>query len=165
MDNAVILIEAALQRPVVLRLVDGRDVPLARHERLVIGGLQDFRNRPARRAQVVGVSGQRAFFIHHVPDAGLVRVQSAEQARARRAAARTVVELSESHPLAREPVEIGRRDLGTIGPDIGIAHIIRQYENDVRRPRGRGLIRLALMRPQRQRRCRSHPRFAKGCVV
>ena len=75
---------------------------------------------------------RRPAILDHVPDAGLVRIQSGEQRRARRTAATCVVELREAHAAGRKCVDVRRRNLAAIAPDVGEAHVVDEDDDDIR---------------------------------
>jgi len=66
-----------------------------------------------------------------VADAGLVRLETGEQRRARWTAARRVVELREAHTVAGKAVNIGRPNLTAVTTDIGEAHGARENDDDI----------------------------------
>ena len=68
----------------------------------------------------------------------LLRVIAGEHRRARRPAARGVVELREAQTAFGERVEIRRLDFAAVTTEVGIAEVIGKDEKDVW-PRGRFL--------------------------
>src|SRR5262249_54540761 len=79
MDNAVVLFESALERPVVLRVRHWRDMPLAAGHGLVSASALHFGDGHTATIEIARVSRQRSR-VDHVADARLVRIQSREQA-------------------------------------------------------------------------------------
>src|SRR5262249_42708506 len=127
-DGAVIAVEAALQRPVVLgaaRLVVPGDVPLADRVGAIPGRLKGFGDGNAIAVQVAAVTVE-TLVLHHVADAGLVWIKAGEQTGAGRAAAGGVVELREAQAAGGEGVEVGRRDLAAVAAEVGVAHVVGQ---------------------------------------
>src|SRR4030095_10510518 len=76
------------------------------------------------------------------------RIAPREQRRARRCAdRRTDVELREPRPLARHAIQVRRRDVGTsVAAEVAVAHVVREYEDEVRAARPRGATPAALRR-------------------
>ena len=72
------------------------------------------------------------FIVHHVADAGLVRIQSGQQRRARRATAAHVVKLREAQSARGEFVEIRRGDFRAVTTEVGKAEVIGEDNYDVR---------------------------------
>ena len=69
--------------------------------------------------------------VHHVADAGLVRIEASEQAGPGRTAAAGVIELGEAEPGSSEPIKLRRLDLAAIAADVGVAHVIGEDHHDV----------------------------------
>ena len=61
-----------------------------------------------------------------------MRMQSRHQGRTRRAAERTVVELREPQAVRGQAVQIRRLDLAAVAAEVGVAHVIRENNDDVR---------------------------------
>ena len=59
-------------------------------------------------------------------------IQTCKQTGSGRAGASTIVELSETKSLSSKRINIGRRNLATITPDIRIAHIVSHNKDDIR---------------------------------
>jgi hypothetical protein len=138
-DRAVEAVKAALQGPVVaVGLAVGADllrhVPLADHVGAVTGRAHGFGEGEALPIQVAAVTVQAAI-VHHVPDAGLMRVKPGEERGAGGAAAGGVVELGEAHAAAGEGVQVGGRDLSAVAAEVGVAAVVRHDDDDIRRPR------------------------------
>ena len=103
-DGAVESVEAALQRPGVGRLFQAAgNMPLAAHVSPVAAALQHLGDRHALLVQVAGIA-LRARVVGQDADAGLVRMQTRQQGRTRRTAARRVVELRETQPACGQAV-------------------------------------------------------------
>lgn len=132
MDDAVIALEAALQRPIVLRLVHRRHVPFPRHRGSIPRAAEHLRDRLAVRTEIVGVARSRACLIHHVAHTGLMRIESGQQAGPRRTTTHAIVELSESNSARCQPVEIRRIDGRAVNAKIREPHIIGQDQHYIR---------------------------------
>ena len=92
-DRSVELVEAALHRPRVRRFFEAaRHVPLAAHVAAVSARLECLRDRHATPVQIARVPFG-AGRVGEDSDAGLMRMQSGQQGRPRRAAPGRVVEL------------------------------------------------------------------------
>jgi hypothetical protein len=82
--------------------------------------------------EIAAIAGKIGTVVgHHVPHAGLVRIEAGEQARPRRATARGVVELREAEAVGGECVECGRVDLAAVAAEIGEAHVVGEDDDDV----------------------------------
>src|SRR5262245_46652038 len=106
MDCAVEPLEATCERPIVLGTVGRgktRNMPLPDRIATVAGGLEHFRDRAVLLIQVAAVAIETEVR-HHVADAGLMRIETCEQARARRTAAGGVVKLRKAQPAGSERV-------------------------------------------------------------
>jgi hypothetical protein len=77
--------------------------------------------------------------VHHVADAGLMRIEAGEERRPGGAAAGGVVELGEAEAVFGEAVEGGGGDFTPVGADIGLAEIVGHDENNVGPGGGGGL--------------------------
>lgn len=80
--------------------------------------------------QVSGVSWQSTI-IHHVSDAGLVRVEPGQQAGSSGAAASRVVELSESQTCGGKCIQRWCADFTAVTAEIREAHVVAEDHNDV----------------------------------
>jgi hypothetical protein len=67
-----------------------------------------------------------------MPHARLVRIKTREQRRPRGTTARRVVKLREAQPARRELVEIRRGNFRPVAADVGVPHVVRQNDDDVR---------------------------------
>src|SRR4029453_12590481 len=76
------------------------------------------------------------------------RIAPREQRRARWCAdRRTDVELREPRSLARHAIQVRRRVVGTsVAAEVAVAHVVREYEDEVRAARPRGATPAALRR-------------------
>ena len=68
----------------------------------------------------------------------LLGIVARQQSTARRPAAGRVVKLREAKSVAGQLIEMRRGDLAAVAPQVGIAEIVRQNEDDVRPFRGVG---------------------------
>ncbi len=119
-DEAEELIETAISR----RETFGRaKVPLAHHARHVARRLEPLRQR-------MGLRWQRPA---EVLNAVAMLIPATHQRRACRCAERTVrIRIGETRPALRKPVNVRRRNIfAAVGTDVGIAHIIREDDDDV----------------------------------
>ena len=139
--DAVEAVEAALARcrPVHITDAPGVDqagpevtahMPLARHQRAVTRGPQQFGNRRRVVAQETLVR-RRSKIGAHVADTGLVRIQAGQQRRARRAATGAVVHRRQQHAVARHAIDMRCVDLGAHHTQVGKTHVVGQDEDDV----------------------------------
>ena len=135
-------LEPAPERPLVARaahrhLGGGREVPLADRERGVPVADQDLREEAVlvRDGGVVAREARR-----ELDDAGhavRVVVAAGQQARARRRAQRGGVEVREAVPGAGQGVEARRGDVGAVAAELGVADVVEEHDDDVRRSLGR----------------------------
>ena len=131
-DGAEEVVETALHGPGIGRLDQvARHVPLATEIAAVARGLEHLGDGGAALVQVAGVAF-RARVIRQDANAGLMRVQTREQRRARRTAARRVVELREAQAVTGQPVQMGRVDFAAVAADVGIAHVVVEDQKNVR---------------------------------
>ncbi len=135
-DDSIITVEPALQRPVELvGLILGMRVfghmPLADHIGCIAGRLEGFGNCDAAAIQIAAIAVD-ALVVHHVANAGLMGIEPGQQRRARGAASARVVELREAQPLFGQTVQHGCLDLATVAADVGIAHVVRHDNDDIR---------------------------------
>ena len=130
--QAEVFVEAAAQRQELDRPAE---VPLAHHAGRVALLLHHLRER-----QLALVEAELEPRLHRPLDADAIGITTGQERRARRRADRLRdVEIREAHALAREPVEVRRREtLRPIDADIGVTEVIGQDEDDVRRPFRRG---------------------------
>ncbi len=89
-----------------------------------------------RRVEPVGLAEiPVALAVVNIGDEAVARGEAArhEAGPRRRADRRRVIELRHHHPVARERVDVGRRDQLVAGQrQVGIAHVVDQDEQDVR---------------------------------
>lgn len=69
--------------------------------------------------------------IHHRAHPGLVRIDAGQQCGSAWAANGAVVQLGKTEPVASQCIEIGRRNLGAITPEVREAEVVGQYQDDV----------------------------------
>lgn len=74
----------------------------------------------------------QAVALHHVADAGLVRIDTGEDRGAGGAATRIRVELAEVRTLGGEAIQVGRVDFGTVATEVGVTEIVGEDQDDVR---------------------------------
>ena len=109
-----------------------RYMPLARHQCAVARGLERLGDGDGRVVQVTLVGGVGVRHrVRHVADAGLVRVQTRQQRRPRRAAAGRVVHLGEAQPALGKRIERRRGYLRSVTPEIREAEVVGQDHDDV----------------------------------
>ena len=114
----------------LVRALAGGDVPFAGDVGAVAGGPEHLGERDAAAVEIAAV-GVGAVVLHHMADAGLMRIEAGEQRGARGAAARHVVELREPHATRGERVEIRRGDLAAVATDVGVADIVGHDDDEV----------------------------------
>lgn len=105
-------------------------MPLSGHRGEVAGGPQHLRDGHARVIEPALIA-RHALVLRHVPDAGLMRIQSGEQRGPSGAATAGVVELRKAQAVLRQSVEMRCGDLRTIAADVGKAHVINEDDDDV----------------------------------
>jgi hypothetical protein len=132
-DRAVVAVEAAGERPVVLRSVRRRvprHVPLADGIALVARGPQRLGNRHAPAVQIAAIAVE-PLVLHHVSDAGLVRRETGQERGPRGAAASRIIELREPQSAGGKLIEIGRVDLAAVAADVGETHVVGEDHDDI----------------------------------
>ena len=140
-EQREVALEAARPRNLLGRLAQ---VPLADHVGVVARVLEQLRKRchPVVQIALVAVHaplvGRRPLV--HVAQTVEVRVDAAEQHRARRRAAGVGVEVGEAHARLGQRVEVRRADLAAERAHVGEAHVVGEDDDDVRTTRwvGRG---------------------------
>ena len=153
---------AVEQREVALEAARARDlvgllahVPLADHVGVVAGILQQLRHRDDTVVEITLVPGHARLVgrdpLVHVAQAVEVRIDAAEQHRARGRAARVRVEIREAHALAGERIEVRRPDLAAERAHVSEAHVVGKDDDDVR-PAGAVCGRCHV----REKVCRDH---------
>ena len=105
LNGAVVTVEAALQGPIrfilpVRQRVTRGDVPFASGVGAIARGLEGFGDGDAATVQRAAIAVD-AVVVHHVADAGLVRIKPGEQRGACGAATAHVVKLREAHAASR----------------------------------------------------------------
>ena len=126
-EVSVKVIEAAILRPELL--VGMAQVPLADHRGAVAGLFQSLRQRPFVGRQAVSMvreDHQRLQAVTHW-------IAARHQRRARRGADRHAVEGFEPHPFVGKFVDIRCLDVAAAIAEIGVAEIVSQDHDDVRR--------------------------------
>ena len=110
-------------------------VPLTGHVGLVAVGLKDFGQSGDLEVEVTGVARVilhlRSLDLPHRAQSRLVVIHAGEQDGPRRRTARKNMEVRQPHPLPRQHVQGGGQDLAPEGPDIRVAHVIGDNEQDV----------------------------------
>jgi acid phosphatase family membrane protein YuiD len=130
-------------------------MPLAAHVSVVTACPQHFGNRHALAIQLTAVAIMSAI-VRHVTDAGLMRVKSREQCRARGTTARRIVKLREPNALPGQTVQIRRLNLTAVTTDVRETHVVGHNQQDVR-TLSRECRRNAYCEKKRNTYC-SHPR-------
>ena len=140
-EQREVALEAARRRNLVGRLAQ---VPLADHVGVVARVLEQLRQRGDTVVEVALVAEHAALVgrrpLVHVAQAVEVRVDAAEQHRARRRAAGVGVEVGEAHAVLCQGVEVRRANLAAERAHVGKAHVVGEDDDDVRATRwiGRG---------------------------
>ena len=132
---ALLHVVAVGQAEVVVETLAGREefrqvaeVPLADHHGRVAPGL-----RQLGQGDLRGVEADAAPREKHPGHAHAGAVAAREQAGARHRADGGGVEMREAHPFLRETVQAWRaQGLVTEGPDVRVAHVIHEEDDDVR---------------------------------
>lgn len=105
-------------------------MPLAGHIRAIAGGFEGFCDGEAIVVEVALIRRGTEVTVH-MADAGLVRVEPRKNRGAGRAAAGSVVNLSEAQAVGSEAVDVRCIDFATETADIGKAHIVGKNDDDV----------------------------------
>ena len=136
-EQREVALEAARPRNQLGRLAQ---VPLAHHVGVVAGILQQLRQRRDSVVEVALVADGAALVgrdpLAHVAEAVQVRVDAAEQHRARGRATGVGVEVREPHAVLRQRVEVRGPDLATERTHVGEAHVVGDDDDDVGPARG-----------------------------
>lgn len=137
LEGAVVVVEAALQRPrrpVGVRAEPGvlREVPLADRVRGVAGRAQDLRQGEHVVGEAQSQIGESRVGIRDRAVAGAVRVEAGEQRRPGGRTHRSRVVIGRHDAARSERVEVRRRNLGTVRTDVREAHVVDQDDDDVR---------------------------------
>ena len=155
-------LEAAAERPLVARaahrhLRRRREVPLADREGGVAVAHEDLGQEAVLVRDRGVVAGEAGGELDDAGHAVAVVVAPGEQARPRRRAQRGGVEVRVAVPLAGEPVEARRGDVGAVAAELRVADVVEQHDHDVRaRPRA-PTAPAATSPPTRRRSARRHP--------
>ncbi|MFO0875344.1 MAG: hypothetical protein U0575_15435 [Phycisphaerales bacterium] len=132
-QRAILVIEAALTRPVLL--VGVAKVPLADDRRLVPRLLERLRKQPFVGREAVGVARGNDRGLKAVAE----RIAARHQAGPRRRAHRLDVELLDARAGGGEAIEVRRPDVGTVETDVLPAEVVRDDVDDVGPGRGTDL--------------------------
>jgi hypothetical protein len=111
--------------------VVGRDVPFAADHGLVAGPAHHLSDGHATPVKIAQVARERGSRIHHVADAGLVRVQAGEKAGAAGTAAGRIAEVREADAGTGQAVDVRRADLAAVTADVAETHVIGKDDDDV----------------------------------
>ena len=110
-------------------------MPLARHERLVSGVAEQFRQRHHPVVQIPliagGASEIRCGHLEHGADSGDVVIGSGQQHRARRRAGRGGMEIGQPDARVGQAVQVGSVDLTTEGADVREPEIVGHDDQKV----------------------------------
>ena len=114
-------------------------VPLAGHDRVVAGVLQQFGEGCDALVEVALIAGRRQLFSggidsDHAAETGLMGIGPAEQHGARRRAGRIGVEVGEHQSRGSQSVDVRCQDLAAIGAHIGESQVVGGDEEYVRAP-------------------------------
>ncbi len=136
-QEAVEAVEAALARPGVPRAGVGAvgvlgQVPLPDHQRRVALVAQDLRRRGDVLRQLHRIAREARVGVGDVAHPDRVRVEPGQEGRARRRAHRRDVEVGVAQPTRREGVQVRRRDLRAVAPEVGEPEVVGQDDHDVR---------------------------------
>ena len=150
--EAVPAVEPAPERPAAavgghVRLVVGREVPFADGVRRVPGGPQDLRQEPVLGRDLARVARIGHGEVGDAAHAVRVVIAAGEQARTRRRAERSGVEVGEPHPRRRQCVDVRRLDDRSVAPELGEADVVEHEVDHV----GCALRCLGTVRPRRGR--------------
>jgi hypothetical protein len=78
------------------------------------------------------VAGQfRAQLFDHVPDTGLMGIETRQQTRAGRTASGGVVKLGEPQSIGCQFIQVRGMDFTSIAADIGKAHVVSHNNDDI----------------------------------
>ena len=102
-DRPIETIKAPLKGPIVFRTVGFRvtsHMPFANRIAFIIGRFKDLSDRAAGCVEIPLVALER-LFVHHVSNAGLVRIEAGQETCTGWAAPRGIVELREPQTVAR----------------------------------------------------------------
>ena len=111
-------------------------MPLARHIRAVASIANQIDDRDNVLIQVALISWLSLLFLGeklvHVAQSATVVINAGHQQRPRRRTGSTDVEVRKSQTIAGESINIWRRDLAAIHPEIRKPHIIANNQENVR---------------------------------
>ncbi len=107
-------------------------MPFARHSREIACGLEHFGDRDRAigdaALQTAHPGAHNAVEPSH---SRFVRIEARQQRRARGAATRRIVELCEAEAVLGQRVEVGGRDLASIGADVREAHVVDEDDDHI----------------------------------
>lgn len=75
---------------------------------------------------------RRFLVLRHVANARLMGVKARQQRCPRRAAAPRIIELGKAQPPRRQRIQVRRRNLRTIAPQVRKPHVVSQNHHDIR---------------------------------
>ena len=130
------MVKTTMHRPF---LRPAPQVPFTHHQGLIAGRPQAFGDGWCIGGQVILISltigggpGGCRVIIDHITNPHLMGVTAGQQSRTRGATARLIVELREGHPGLGQAINIGSGDFRAITPQIRIAQIIGQDQDNIR---------------------------------
>jgi len=141
-EEAVVVLEPetggpAVERPRRGHLPPGREVPLPDREGVVAGVAQQARDGGRGAREVGGVAGELHRHLGHEAHADRVVVAPGEQAGPGRRAEGGDVEPLVAQTARREPVDVGRGDVGPEAAQLCEAGVVEQDHQNVRSRRRR----------------------------
>ena len=171
-EDAVELIEPSLQRPrvaVARRVLVGlfAEMPFAEHESGVAVVSQDLGEGGAVVREFQSVAGEAGVAVRHMPYSGIVRVEAGQQRSSGGRAHRVHMEVGVLQAGCCQSVEMGRCDLAAVAAEVGIAEVVAEDHDYIRRVLGGG----GRLRPMRLAACHrsadpaSEPRIGRQLVV
>ena len=135
-EEPVVTVETEPGRPHVVRprhpLIARDEVPLPDTERRVAVGAHDLRKRSRRTRHTPRVRRKvrRKVGQHAHPDA--VMIAARQQTCPSRRTHRGRMEVRETQPARRQPIEIGRQQIGAIAPEVRKAQVVAHDHHHVR---------------------------------
>ena len=138
-EKSVKPVEPAAQGPTVKRPARAgfdrrRHMPFAEHVVPVAVGPQHFGERRGLPCDLAAIAGKAAIEIRQAPDADRMVVAPGEERCSRRRAYCGRVKPGVAQPLSREPVDRRGADRRAVAAEIGKPNIVKQHDQDVRRP-------------------------------
>ena len=134
--ESVVAVEAPTERPLVPRaarrhLGSRSQVPLAHGERGVALPAENLREEAVLLGDGGVVAGEPRGELHHAGHAVGVMVPPGEQAGPRGGAQGGGVEVGIATSLRRQAVEGRRGDVGSVGAELGVAHVVEEHDDHV----------------------------------